>query len=141
MSVGAKVDFCSSSNESPAFSYEWRCRDGNNSPIDLTLVTKTTFPDLLIPAFFLEVNEIYTFWVQVTVLGQSSIEIFEVMIVPSDLFAVIAGGPFQYWRVGDEIDLDASDCYDPDYPDTRMTYDWDCSVFSGEASMILCKCL
>lgn len=82
-----------------------------------------------------QVNENYTFSVEVTALGRSSIATFHLMIIPADLRAVISGASLQYWHRNEEIDLDASGSFDPDYPDTQIDFHWICSVVSGDESV------
>jgi len=83
---------------------------------------------------FVQVSQTYTFLVQVSVAssGQTSTTSLEVEIVRSDLFVQISGASLQFWHRDVEIDLDASNSYDPDYSDTYIDYSWSCCVVSGE---------
>eukprot|EP00603_Paraphysomonas_imperforata_P004070 CAMPEP_0114436534 /NCGR_PEP_ID=MMETSP0103-20121206/13510_1 /TAXON_ID=37642 ORGANISM="Paraphysomonas imperforata, Strain PA2" /NCGR_SAMPLE_ID=MMETSP0103 /ASSEMBLY_ACC=CAM_ASM_000201 /LENGTH=73 /DNA_ID=CAMNT_0001606823 /DNA_START=84 /DNA_END=302 /DNA_ORIENTATION=+ len=62
--------------------------------------------------------------------GQSSSSVM-VLVVPSEVVAVIAGGRYQSWRVDESaLTLDGSDSYDldigPGEENQYLNYSWSC---------------
>jgi hypothetical protein len=99
--------------------------------------TSTRFPSqnpavFRIAAYTLNVGATYTLTVSVrSQSGKTATAAMQVLVLKSDIVAVLKGVSTRYTVVGELVTLDASGSYDEDYPgvallNDQVTYEWSC---------------
>ena len=133
LSIGAKasVSACGDSTSSIAISYAWTVMRDDTV---LSLASSSKDPTkLVLPAYSLQANTLYTVIVSAAADGQSAQSSTQVYVTAGDLIAVVKGGTTSRTvRVGESLSFDASNSYDEDLQGVvgtaaGLTFSWSCT--------------
>jgi len=128
----AFVGTCNSTNRYSGMKFQWWVTDNGVINDQLTSTSRNPFKFSL-PGGVLEVEKTYMVVVSVTdtVFGGQSSASIEMTVIPSEVVAVISGGAFQSWRVGEAAPVvDGSGSFDLDVGEgtglSLLNYSWYC---------------
>lgn len=140
---------CTSTASSEAMAFSWSVL--RNGIPELSLVSTSKDPmRLLLSSYALQANTLYTVTSTVTALvsSTSASATAQVYVTAGDIVPVIQDGWIKTVRVGDELRIDASSCYDEDVAvatnglrtSSSLSFAWTCSqtapVLNTSCSMI-----
>jgi hypothetical protein len=128
----AYVGTCNSTNRFSGMTFQWQVSEDGVVSQQLLSTSNNPFKFGL-PGGVLSVGSTYTITVLVkdTLFGGQSYSSVTVEVVPSAVVAVISGGAYQSWRVGEAaLTLDGSGSYDLDAGEgvasESLTFTWSC---------------
>ncbi|MGH0165709.1 UNVERIFIED_CONTAM: hypothetical protein FKN15_049942 [Acipenser sinensis] len=120
-------------NISQGLLYSWTFFDSNDIPVELPLID-TNMQIIYIPNNFLEYGR-YTAVARVQIKGNVVYSNYTVPIevIPTPPICVIDGGNniFISSRNNSLITLNGEGSFDPDYPESILSFTWDCAPVSG----------
>ncbi|RXM94988.1 Polycystic kidney disease protein 1-like 1 [Acipenser ruthenus] len=120
-------------NISQGLLYSWTFFDSNDIPVELPLIN-TNMQIIYIPNNFLEYGR-YTAVARVQIKGNVVYSNYTVPIevIPTPPICVIDGGNniFISSRNNSLITLNGEGSFDPDYPESILSFTWDCAPVSG----------
>ena len=133
LSIGSKgsISRCDETSTAVAISYTWTISRG-----DTVLSLSSTSKDpskLVLPAYSLQANALYTVAVSATADGQTAQSSTQVYVTLGDLIAVVKGGTTSRTvRVGESLSLDASASMDEDLQGVvgtaaGLSFAWSCT--------------
>jgi hypothetical protein len=111
------------------FTYNWQVLQGSTT---ISISSSTKDPSkFTIPAYSLQVNQVYTVKVTANLDGLTATTSMQVSTVSGNVVAVIAGASSQVVRIGSSITLDGTKSYDQNLKNAfgssaGLKYDWSC---------------
>jgi hypothetical protein len=136
----AYIGTCSSANRFTGMTFKWQVSENGGTIVHLVSESRNPFRFKL-SGGKLSVGSTYRITLAVTdsIGGGQSFSSVTVVVIPSDVVAVIAGGASNSWRIGDDaLTFDGSGSYDMDRDqdeDQSLTYLWTCDQDMSPVSL------